>query len=79
MGMRLNPHIVIIIKNDKTIWITKVMQQGKNQNNINWIEITRENIKKKTSLITRKTCYFEIKKGQQISAPCDIHYIQGYS
>ncbi|MBY0598753.1 hypothetical protein [Bacillus bingmayongensis] len=56
-------NIVIIIKSDKTIWATKVIQQDKNQNNINWVEITRENIKKKTSPIMRKACYFEIKKG----------------
>jgi hypothetical protein len=55
--------IVLIIKNDKTMWATKVVQQDINQNNIVWLEITRDNIKKKTSPIMKKTCYFEIKKG----------------
>jgi hypothetical protein len=55
--------IVLIIKSDKTMWATKGVQQDINQNNIIWLEITRDNIKKKTSPIMKKTCYFEIKKG----------------
>lgn len=55
--------IVIIIKNDETIWATKVIQQDINQNNIDWIEITKDNINKKTSPIMKKACFFEIKTG----------------
>jgi hypothetical protein len=48
--------IVVIIKSDKTIWATNADYRDNN----NWIEITRDNIQKKTSPIMKKTCYFEI-------------------
>jgi hypothetical protein len=55
--------IVVIIKGDKTMWAAKADEQI-NQKYINWIEIIRDNIKKKKSPIMKKTCYFEIKKGE---------------
>lgn len=55
--------IVIIIKSDETMWASKVLQQDINQNNIDWIEITKDNINKKTSPITKKAYFFVIKKG----------------
>ena len=55
--------IVIIIKSDETIWATKVIQQDVIQNSTEWLEITRDNIKRKRSPILKKVCFFEIKKG----------------
>jgi hypothetical protein len=55
--------IVVIIKSDKTMWASKMDAQI-NQNNFNWIEIKRDNIKKKASPIAKKTCYFDIKKDE---------------
>jgi hypothetical protein len=55
--------IYIIIKSDKKIWATKVNQEGKEQKNNSWVEIVRDNVKRKTSPIMPKTYYFEIKKG----------------
>lgn len=55
--------ILVVIKSDMTMWASKADAQL-NQNNINWIEITRDNIKKKTSIIMKKACYFEIIKGE---------------
>ncbi|MFD6509453.1 hypothetical protein [Bacillus sp. NPDC060175] len=55
--------IAIIIKSDKTVWAKKVIQQDVNQNYTEWLEIPRDNIKKKRSLILKKVCFFEIKKG----------------
>jgi hypothetical protein len=37
--------IVVVIKSDKTMWAAKADAQL-NQNNINWTEFTRDNIKK---------------------------------
>ena len=61
-GMHKND-IFIIIKSDQTIWATKMKQEGKGQQNNKWVEITKENIKKKTSPLMPRTYYFEIKKG----------------
>jgi hypothetical protein len=55
--------IVVVIKSDKTMWASRAAAQ-QNPNNINWIEIIRDDIKKRTSPIMKKTCYFEIKKGE---------------
>lgn len=55
--------IVVIVKNDGTIWAKKTIQKDQNQNNSDWLEIPRENIKKKKSPILKKVCFFEIKKG----------------
>lgn len=49
--------IVVIVKNDGTIWAKKMIQ------NSDWLEIPRENIKKKKSPILKKVYFFEIKKG----------------
>ncbi|WP_084288194.1 hypothetical protein [Paucisalibacillus globulus] len=49
--------IAFIIKDDETIRATKVPQQDSNQRNINWIEITNDNIMKRTSLKMRKACF----------------------
>lgn len=62
-GKMYKNNIVIIIKSDETMWATKIMQYDINPNSIEWVEITRDNIKKKTSPIMKKTCFFEIKKG----------------
>jgi hypothetical protein len=55
--------IVVVIKSDNTMWAA-IADAKLNQNNITWIEIKRDNIKKKTSPIMKKACYFEIKKGE---------------
>lgn len=55
--------IVVVIKSDNTMWAA-IADAQLNENNITWIEINRDNIKKKTSPIMKKACYFEIKKGE---------------
>lgn len=55
--------IIFIIKGDRTMWATKVIQQDINESDIKWTEIARDNIKKKTSLLMKKVCYLKIKKG----------------
>ncbi|NHM29007.1 hypothetical protein [Neobacillus terrae] len=65
----INPSVIhkkdifIIIKRDKTIWATNVNQEDKDQQSNKWVEIIRDNVKRKTSPIMPKTHYFEIKKG----------------
>ncbi|MCW9130752.1 hypothetical protein OF830_07210 [Bacillus paramycoides] len=55
--------IFVIIKNDNTIWATKAIQENIDSNNIKWLEITKNNIKQRKSFLARKTCYFEVTKG----------------
>jgi hypothetical protein len=45
------------------MWAAKADAQL-NPNNINWTEITRNNIKRIKSPIMKKACYLEIKKGE---------------
>ncbi len=74
--------IFVIIKSDKTIWATKVNQEGKAHHNIKWIEIIRDNVKKRTSPIMPKTCYFEIKKGDLFGTyviSSDLIFNESYS
>ncbi|MBS4537957.1 hypothetical protein GOQ27_05760 [Clostridium sp. D2Q-11] len=58
--------IAVVIKNDKTIWATRVIQEDSNQvqENFEWINIVKDNIVRKSSPIMKKTCYFQIKKGE---------------
>ncbi|WP_419887621.1 hypothetical protein ACN6MT_19535 [Neobacillus niacini] len=55
--------LFVIIKSDYTIWSTIVDHEGKDQQNNQWIEIIRDDIKRRVSLIMPKTYYFEITKG----------------
>lgn len=55
--------LFIIIKSDQTIWATKVKQEDKDPQHNRWVELTKDNVKKKTSPLMPKTSYFEIKKG----------------
>jgi hypothetical protein len=55
--------IFIIIKTDNTIWAMSVNQGGKDQQNIQWIEIIRNEVKRRVSPIIPRTYYIEIKKG----------------
>jgi hypothetical protein len=55
--------IYIIIKSDKTIWATMVDHEAKVQQNNQWIEIIRDDVKRRVSPIMPKMYYFEIKKG----------------
>ncbi|MEH7495538.1 hypothetical protein [Neobacillus niacini] len=55
--------IFIIIKSDNTIWATIVDHEGKDQQNYQWIEIIRDDVKRRVSPIMPRTYYFEIKKG----------------
>lgn len=55
--------IFIILKSDNTIWATIVDHEGKDQQNYQWIEIIRDDVKRKVSPIMPRTNYFEIKKG----------------
>ncbi|WHY03335.1 hypothetical protein [Neobacillus sp. DY30] len=55
--------LFIIIKNDYTIWATIVKPEGTEQQNHQWIEIHRDDLKRRVSPIMPRTYYFEIKKG----------------
>jgi hypothetical protein len=59
-GQLYKNDIAVIINHDKTIWATKIAQQD----NIEWVEISRDNINKKTSPIAKKNHFFEIKNGE---------------
>ncbi|MEC1525903.1 hypothetical protein P9D43_28295 [Neobacillus niacini] len=55
--------LFIIIKSDHTIWATIVDHEGKDQQNNQWIEIIRDDLKRRVSPIMPRTYYFEITKG----------------
>ncbi len=55
-------NIVVIIKNDKTIWATKIIQHEPNK--IEWVKVAKDSIKKIKNPIMKRTRFFEIKSGE---------------
>lgn len=54
--------IAIIIKVDGTIWGKRVTPDTE-QNQVEWLEIERSQVKLQKSPLLSKVCYFKIKKG----------------
>ncbi|QNR19643.1 hypothetical protein HNY42_01120 [Exiguobacterium sp. Helios] len=53
--------LIVSIHKDHSIFAARIPLA---ENELNWIELSPENIKKQTSLLAPNTCYFGIKRGE---------------
>ncbi|OAN12727.1 hypothetical protein [Exiguobacterium undae] len=52
---------IVSIHKDHSIFAARIPLA---ENELNWIELSPENLKKQTSLLAPNTCYFGIKRGE---------------
>lgn len=53
--------LIVSIHKDHSIFAARIPLA---ENELNWIELSPENLKKQTSLLAPNTCYFGIKRGE---------------